>query len=626
MSGTRDYRSWTKEGLIKKIKLLESQLASQQRQQGQNIQQPRPNTPPHPKKASPSPSSPPPPPVGSSSSKPSGVAAATPPPKKKKQKGVPRNASEFSTRYIALKLAYLGKNYNGLEYQPSGALPAIEEELWKALVKTCLIFPDPERDPSEVDFKVCDYSKCGRTDRGVSAFGQVVALRVKSNKPLRKKKQSAVQLDQDGSGEAASASTGAVDAAGAQVVPEDSQPGQEDEQEGEEDDAPYPADKEIKYCKMLNAVLPVDIRVLAWCPNPPPGFSARHSCHERQYRYFFTQPIFSPVPARLDGVMGYKEPGSTHKDGYLDLDAMREAARLFEGEHDFRNFCKIDASKQISNFKRLIREASIVEVPEAASSLPYLDTPDFRPSGEDSQARPKVYYFHVRGSAFLWHQIRHMIAVLFLVGQRLEKPSIVSELLDIEKYPGKPNYPMASDAPLVLWDCLYGGRTLPDGSTHGELEWIYAGADGDSPDELYNRKGLLDELWAHWRGKKMDELLTNQLLQRAATMVEDPERQAAKASTKPVESGPQPKKSNKAPSRKTFEGDDWYRQVGMYEPLAQRYMLETPDEVNDKWARSKGFESAVELSENPEWRSVIKARKAAAAAALASEAAKCSGA
>lgn len=62
-------------------------------------------------------------------------------------------------------------------------------------------------------------------------------------------------------------------------------------------------------------------------------------------------------------------------------------------------------------------------------------------------------YFELRGQAFLWHQVRCMVAVLFLIGRRLEPPSIVDTLLDVTATPGKPAYRMAPDGPLVLYDC-----------------------------------------------------------------------------------------------------------------------------------------------------------------------------
>lgn len=68
----------------------------------------------------------------------------------------------------------------------------------------------------------------------------------------------------------------------------------------------------------------------------------------------------------------------------------------------------------------------------------------------------------VEGSSFLWHQIRCIVAVLLLVGQKKEEPSIIDDLLNIEKHPCKPQYSMCSENPLVLFDCQY-----------DDVEWIY---------------------------------------------------------------------------------------------------------------------------------------------------------
>ncbi|EJT71917.1 tRNA-pseudouridine synthase [Gaeumannomyces tritici R3-111a-1] len=626
MAGEKaNYDRWTKDSLIQRIKLLEQQLEKQSRQDTAAV-------------------------VASSAASASlptqerqGQARA-PPPKKRKF----ADPSNYSTRFIALKLAYLGGNYNGFEYQANGKLPTIEEELWKALVKTCLVFP--ERGPDEVDFASCEYSKCGRTDRGVSAFGQVVALRVRSNRPVpRARKQ---QQQQHAAGSSAEAGDGAAVAAAAELeAPEATgEEGRRQEDDDDDDDdsdeTPYPVADEIKYCKLLNRTLPPDIRALAWCPTPPPGFSARFSCRERQYRYFFTQPAFAPAPAVLEGAhhpsSSAGSGGRRVKDGYLGIEAMREAARHFEGSHDFRNFCKIDASKQIGNFERRVLEADIVEVPDTTSALPYLDRPEFLPGQDgngDSLAvdppRPRVYYFHVRGTAFLWHQIRHMVAVLFLVGQGLEKPSVVADLLDVSRYPGRPNYHLASDAPLVLWDCLFGrpppgaegGATSSEAVEPGpDLDWVYAGEDGD-PVDLHGPKGLVDGLWEVWRGRKMDELLANRLLDHVTTLT-DPVRAVA-ASAAAVDAAAalkgggsdrkakQKQKQQQQRGTKAFEGGDGSHLIGTYTPLAKRQMQATPEDVNDKWAQSKGFASAAELAGTENWRSVIKARKLAAAEAAA---------
>ena len=116
---------------------------------------------------------------------------------------------------------------------------------------------------------------------------------------------------------------------------------------------------------------------------------------------------------------------------------MKEAAKLLEGEHDFRNFCKIDAANVIQ-FTRIITKAEIELLSESSN-------------GECEN----VYAFVISGSGFLWHQVRCLVAVLFLIGNGDEQVSIISELLDIDKNPRKPQYDMASELPLVLWDCSF---------------------------------------------------------------------------------------------------------------------------------------------------------------------------
>ena len=68
---------------------------------------------------------------------------------------------------------------------------------------------------------------------------------------------------------------------------------------------------------------------------------------------------------------------------------------------------------------------------------------------------PGVAHIEVIGTAFLWHQVRCIAAVLFLVGLGREPPSIVSDMLDLTKFPRKPQYEMAPEEPLTLWRCVY---------------------------------------------------------------------------------------------------------------------------------------------------------------------------
>jgi hypothetical protein len=77
----------------------------------------------------------------------------------------------YRTRHIALRFYYDGSKYTGLaENIGFAADQSVEKELFKALRKAKLI---DARATS-------DYTRCGRTDKGVSAVGQVMALQLKS--------------------------------------------------------------------------------------------------------------------------------------------------------------------------------------------------------------------------------------------------------------------------------------------------------------------------------------------------------------------------------------------------------------------------------------------------------------
>jgi tRNA pseudouridine38/39 synthase len=583
MDKKNDYLRWTKEALIQRVQALEAEraAASASAPRAQVTEQPQPAD-----HAA----------VAASQQQPQSNSTdhdkdrELKPKKKKTDKKI--DPSKYTTRLVAFKLAYIGKNYGGFEFQASSALSTIEEELWKALVKSCLIMPE---NPAEVKWDDWEYSKCGRTDRGVSAFGQVIGIRVRSNRPLPKQKETPVSSS--GQETQVAAEQGMVKTAEEEEGPAE---------EVTEEEKPFDDFKdEIQYCKILNRLLPADIRILAWCPSVPADFSARHDCRERQYRYFFTQPAYSPIPNSLE----HPKATAKAKDGWLDIDAMRKAAKKFEGAHDFRNFCKIDPSKLITNFERRIFECDIVEVKDAETALPYLSRSEFRPNNDSASSTevaegtrcPKVYYFHVRGSAFLWHQIRCMVAVIFMVGQGLEAPEVVDQLLDYHAQPRRPNYVLASEFPLVLWDCFFPRPGDPE--RKDALGWVYLGE--DSPLNKHGAFGLVDDVWEFWRERKMDEILSGQLLNVVAGLADIDKRRDPRAPP------------HVALSQRTFEGGNRERLVGKYQAMLQKSKLPSPEETYEKEAKRRGYKSADHWREERNNNAAI--RRSAAAAAQAEE-------
>lgn len=303
----------------------------------------------------------------------------------KKRRKVEFDFSKYRQRHIAFQLQYDGSEYGG--FSDSDVVATIEGHLFEALKKTRLI---EERKSS------C-YSRCGRTDKGVSALGQLVAFNLRSSIPKRISDSSIPKHPCD-------------------AVLEDSPPAASSSEPQES----TPAAKEfyeMDYCNMINNALPPDIRVLGWT-EVADGFSARFSATYRTYRYFFVK-----------------------KD--LDILAMQKAASFLIGNHDFRNLCKMDVAN-VANFCREIYSATI-ECFIENTTVP-------------SQS---VWKFEVKGVAFLWHMVRCIVAVLFMVGENGEHPEIMKQLLDTTTNPSKPQYMMAPERPLVLHECGYDNLHMP---------------------------------------------------------------------------------------------------------------------------------------------------------------------
>ena len=529
--------------------------------------------------------------------------------------------SKYTTRLIALKFAYLGQNYNGLEYHTKNKtpLPTVEEELWKALNKAKLVLPtpNPSLEPGEPNWEGCEYSKCGRTDKGVSAFGQVVGIRVRSNCPTNRAPASMMQED-------TASARGTESLAQAEAL-EMATSTSESEDNGadkgtstppptscyfSEDSKFHPINDEIPYCQVLNRLLPPDIRVLAWCPNPPPGFSARFSCKERRYKYFFTQPAFTPTVGNRSATSTSREGG--RREGWLDIEAMREAAQQFVGLHDFRNFCKVDDSKQIENFNRRMFHADIEKLDPSQNPVGYVGKHGFQQyANPDAAARghflddavkpqastPTIYAFTLHGSAFLWHQVRHMVAILFLVGQGLEMPSLVDELLNVKNNPCKPHYEMADDAPLVLWDCIF--PQGESGSRDDALEWVYVGdylgneegivrAGGSKGGGKYGMGGVVDDMWSVWRQRKMDEILAGTLLDVVVGQGRINQEDILEGRTM---------NANRTESQKVFQGGNGYKLRGKYITVMERPKMETVEALNAKYVKKKGLDRSEVLGD-----------------------------
>lgn len=120
----------------------------------------------------------------------------------------------------------------------------------------------------------------------------------------------------------------------------------------------------------------------------------------------------------------------------MNIEKVQEAAQKLLGEHNFQNFCKKDDSiveKERENYMRRIMRFDIEE--------------KFKVQGDN------VYVAIIRGTAFLWHQVRCMMSVLFMIGRGEEEMSVIDDLFNVELLKERPNYEYASEKGLILDEC-----------------------------------------------------------------------------------------------------------------------------------------------------------------------------
>ena len=148
----------------------------------------------------------------------------------------------------------------------------------------------------------------------------------------------------------------------------------------------------FSWVRGTNRFLPRDI-ALQWCVPVAASFHARNSARGRRYAYLVLE---SPVrPALEDGMAGWVfRP--------LDGAAMRSAAAMLLGEHDFTSF-----------------RSSECQAPSPVKRL----------RGLDILRRGAYWRFDFDANAFLHHMVRNVMGCLLMVGQGLKPPAWMADVL-----------------------------------------------------------------------------------------------------------------------------------------------------------------------------------------------------
>jgi tRNA pseudouridine38-40 synthase len=184
--------------------------------------------------------------------------------------------------------------------------------------------------------------------------------------------------------------------------------------------------------KALNDRLPASVRIKQAC-DAAPSFHARFDAVSKTYRYrILLAPIASPFIARF--VNHYPYP--------LDRDAMIEAARRFEGKHDFTSFAA------------------------SAGQTEELDGQVEKPGGRNGEKVRTVFsskvlwrpatsllLYEIRGSGFVHHMVRNIVGTLIEVGRGALEPSDIPRILQARdrRLAG----PTAPAQGLCLWKVEY---------------------------------------------------------------------------------------------------------------------------------------------------------------------------
>lgn len=143
----------------------------------------------------------------------------------------------------------------------------------------------------------------------------------------------------------------------------------------------------LEFQRALNALLPPAIRIVA-AEEVGMDFHSRWQSQAKTYRYrIWRGRVLPPFDYRR----------ALHHPWPLDEGAMAEAARQFEGEHDFTSFAASSGSEDDDRDRNMVREILSSEI--------------VREGGGDEIA------YVVRGRSFLRYTVRKIVGTLIEVGR-----------------------------------------------------------------------------------------------------------------------------------------------------------------------------------------------------------------
>jgi tRNA pseudouridine38-40 synthase len=178
--------------------------------------------------------------------------------------------------------------------------------------------------------------------------------------------------------------------------------------------------------KALNDALPPTVRIKD-AHEVSAQFHARYDVRSKTYRYRILQaPVCSPFLWRF--VWHYPFP--------LDSERMGEAAKLFEGEHDFTSFAAVEGSAGEESCPNAgadrdgpRRDSQSAREP-AAHKIETAMVRRIFTSRILRRPRTSMLIYEVSGNGFLHHMVRNMVGTLLEVGRGKLEPSGILRILN----------------------------------------------------------------------------------------------------------------------------------------------------------------------------------------------------
>ena len=177
-----------------------------------------------------------------------------------------------------------------------------------------------------------------------------------------------------------------------------------------------------------NVLLPPGIRVRA-AEEVGPGFHARWAARAKTYTYSIYRGAVVP-PFRWRYVL--------HVTQELDFGAMAEAARLFEGEHDFTSFSASTGSEEEDRNQTMTRtvfrselcDLSLRALRASRAERALGNAASILGSVGSQEPCREEWVYIVRGSSFLRYMVRKIVGTLLHVGRGQLRVSDIPEILE----------------------------------------------------------------------------------------------------------------------------------------------------------------------------------------------------